>query len=97
MDTTVEKLHYSFIRAESDGQFTLFIKTPYDIVDQDLEMLLMSDQKLLIRKPGKDYLTDVLPTDLFFHLKDRDTVTIFTDVDGKPLFAHQFPPFVRTS
>ncbi len=97
MEQTVEKLHYSFIRTEADGTFTLFIQTPQDIIDQDLEMLLMDDQKLLIRKPGKDYLTDQLPTDLFFHLKDKNTVTIFTDPNGKPLFAHQFPPFVRAS
>ncbi len=97
MENKIEKLHYSFIRTEADGTFTLFIQTPQEIIDQDLEMVLMSDQKLLIRKPGKDYLTEQLPSDLFAHLRDKNTVTIFTNSDGKPLFAHQFPPFVQTS
>lgn len=96
MENIIEKLEYSFIRTESDGKFTLFINTPMDIIDKDLEMLLMPDRKLLIRMLGKDYITDELPIDLFFHLKDKHTTSIFTDKDGTPIFSYEFPPFVKS-
>lgn len=89
-------LEYAWIRTEADGQFTLLIKAESCFLDNEIDISLNGSQ-LVISTEDKQFISSPLPLDLYESLAHRNTMSIFTDNDGNPIFSHNLDPLEQTA
>ena len=96
MEKIVNELQFAYIRNEKDNKYTLFLKVDESFLNKDLDINLNNNQQLVIEDisnaSGQSYITKQLPLEMFDSLVNTQTLTVFTNEEGKFLAEQLLEP-----
>lgn len=88
-------LEYTFIRTEYDNQYTIFLKIPTTLLDQDVDINLNTEKQLTITTSDNlVFATKTLEDNIYASLANSNTLVIFTDNSAKFLAEQMLNPLL---